>query len=68
LRGTRVGGSGELDARHIVVEPLHVYNLPRGHMSAIVQGISVSEDGRWTAVGRGSRPFIYSRLIRKVVL
>ena len=32
-------------------EPWHIYNLRRGRTSAVVEGMKVSEDGRWVAVG-----------------
>ena len=31
--------------------PWHVYSLRRGRTSAVIQGIEVSPDGRWVAVG-----------------
>ena len=48
LRGIFVGGSGELDVGCVVAKPWHVYNLRRGRTSAVVDGISASEDGRWS--------------------
>jgi hypothetical protein len=62
LRGTRVGGSGESDAGRVIAEPWRAYNLRRGHTSAVVEGISASEDGRWTAVGRANGAFMCLRL------
>jgi len=44
-----------------------VYNLQQGCMSATMEGISASEDGRWTAVGRGNGPFVCSRLMCMVI-
>jgi WD40 repeat protein len=55
LRGGHVSGSTESGAGGIVAEPWHLYNLRRGRTSAIVEGISVSEDGRWIAVGTRKR-------------
>ena len=44
-----------------------MYDLQQGCMSAIMEGISASEDGWWTAVGQGNGPFVCSRLIRMVI-
>lgn len=35
--------------------PWHVYNLRRGRTSAVVEGIEISTDGRWVAIGTGKR-------------
>ena len=67
MRGTRVGGSGGVGlwARHCGDM---VNNLQRGCTSAVVEGISASKDGQWTAVGRGNGLFVCSRLIRMAVI
>ncbi|KAH7923186.1 hypothetical protein BV22DRAFT_1015894 [Leucogyrophana mollusca] len=31
--------------------PWHIYNLRRGHTSAVIEGVELSPDGRWAAVG-----------------
>lgn len=36
-------------------EPWHIYNLRRGHTHAVVEGVSISQDGRWAAVGSRKR-------------
>ncbi|KIJ59762.1 hypothetical protein HYDPIDRAFT_177705 [Hydnomerulius pinastri MD-312] len=33
--------------------PWHVYNLRRGRTSAVIEGMEVSPDGRWVAIGTG---------------
>jgi len=38
-----------------VSDPWHVYNLRRGHTSATIEDISVSQDGRWIAMGTSHR-------------
>lgn len=35
--------------------PWHIYNLRRGHTPGIIEGIDISPDGRWVAVGSGKR-------------
>jgi hypothetical protein len=59
-----VGGSGKLDSGRVVAETWRVYNLQRGCTSAVLEGITALDDGRWTAVGRGNGPFLCSWLIR----
>ena len=58
---------GELDSGWVVTETWCVYNLQRGCTYVVVEGISASDDERWTAVGRGNGPFVCSRLICMVV-
>lgn len=36
-------------------EAWHIYDLRRGHTSAVVEGLSVAQDGRWVAVGTRKR-------------
>ena len=36
-------------------EPWHTYNLRRGRTHAVVEGVSMSQDGRWAAVGSRKR-------------
>lgn len=35
--------------------PWHVYNLRRGRTSAVIEGIEISPDGRWVAIGTRKR-------------
>ncbi|KAI6035853.1 hypothetical protein EDC04DRAFT_2703228 [Pisolithus marmoratus] len=35
--------------------PWHIYNLRRGHTPGVIEGVDVSPDGRWVAVGSGKR-------------
>jgi hypothetical protein len=45
------GREAALVGRHETSSPWHMYNLRRGRTSAIVDGMEVSPDGRWVAVG-----------------
>lgn len=36
-------------------DPWHMYDLRRGHTSAVIEGVGGSEDGRWVAVGTRKR-------------
>ncbi|KAI6096747.1 hypothetical protein F5141DRAFT_1011714 [Pisolithus sp. B1] len=35
--------------------PWHIYNLRRGHTPGVIEGIDISPDGRWVAIGSGKR-------------
>ncbi|KAL4067204.1 hypothetical protein V8B97DRAFT_979362 [Scleroderma yunnanense] len=35
--------------------PWHLYNLRRGRTSAVIEGIEISPDGKWVAIGTGKR-------------
>ncbi|KAI5985542.1 hypothetical protein EDD15DRAFT_2374145 [Pisolithus albus] len=35
--------------------PWHIYNLRRGHTPSVIEGIDISPDGRWAAIGSGNR-------------
>lgn len=35
--------------------PWHVYNLRRGRTSAVIEGVEISPDGRWVAIGTRKR-------------
>ena len=55
VSNTPSAGVKEADSTCNMSQPWHIYNLRRGRTSAVVEGVSVSEDGMWTAVGTRKR-------------
>lgn len=63
VKGTRTqGGTGRgecpTDPSSLTTgdsAPWHIYNLRRGHTPGVIEGIDISPDGRWVAIGSGNR-------------